>query len=346
MVSGRSSRVAAVAVLVASWAGSVAGGEPAGVPKSPAPSEPPEVSFVRIHGDLCESTDARSHRMRAFLPSEVDRIEPCERPIEGADVVLYTVFDGGKVARTRSDGSFDFGPVGLSSSYDEIAVDLGIGRRRRNPILGFARSPREHPSAYFIRIEMAPWRSIRLLTTDGESGSDGLDGADPWRASNDELREFLQEGVESLVLEDIDGRRWTWSDLRGRVAVLDFWATWCEPCVEELPYMRRAAHAVDPRDAVVLGVSRDTMAVDVFREALERLEIDWPQVLEAEQEGETPSERLAVGGIPRTIILDRSGCVVAVSARGVAVREIVEKLVAGDVEGTGWCAAKGGADGE
>src|SRR3974377_2272259 len=74
---------------------------------------------------------------------------------------------------------------------------------------------------------------------------------------------------------DLNGKPAHLSDLRGKVVVLNFWATWCPPCVEETPGLNRLQQRIAPRNGVVLGVSVDEDEA-VYRAFLQQHGINYP----------------------------------------------------------------------
>ncbi|MFO3797192.1 MAG: TlpA disulfide reductase family protein, partial [Anaerolineales bacterium] len=61
-----------------------------------------------------------------------------------------------------------------------------------------------------------------------------------------------------FTLEALDGQRTRLNDLRGRVVVLNFWATWCPPCRAEMPTLAKISQEYQGRDVVILGVNSTT----------------------------------------------------------------------------------------
>jgi cytochrome c biogenesis protein CcmG, thiol:disulfide interchange protein DsbE len=100
------------------------------------------------------------------------------------------------------------------------------------------------------------------------------------------------------------------ADFRGRVLVLNFWATWCPPCVEEAPSFEHFAEKVKPLGVAVLGVSEDT-----DRRALERFvgeqHLTFPVALDPSPmqlfPGRAITSRYGTFQLPETYILDRDG---------------------------------------
>jgi thiol-disulfide isomerase/thioredoxin len=126
---------------------------------------------------------------------------------------------------------------------------------------------------------------------------------------------------------DLAGRRWTLADVRGRVVLIDFWATWCAPCLAELPRLK-ALHAKHSREHFeILGVSLDVTSRQSFVSWLNRNRIDWPQVhAKAGYAAELP-RLFEVDRLPRTIVLDRDGTIAAMDVRGERLTAVIDRLL-------------------
>lgn len=152
--------------------------------------------------------------------------------------------------------------------------------------------------------------------------------ASPAAAGNDAERlRQMTRAFNELDVRDMAGRRWTAADLRGRVVVLDFWATWCPPCWNELPWLRRI-HEKDPGRVQVLGVSLDVTDRRTLVAWFNRQRVEWPQVWETQGYESALAERFGVGSLPTTLVIDRHGRVVAVNLRGEKLVMAVDALLA------------------
>ncbi len=101
----------------------------------------------------------------------------------------------------------------------------------------------------------------------------------------------------------LDGREVTLASLRGRVVMLHFWATWCPPCVEELPTVERLHRSLKGRDFELLAVSVDDNA-GVVREFLQKSGISVPVVMDTDR---AVADRYGTFRFPETYLIDRNG---------------------------------------
>jgi thiol-disulfide isomerase/thioredoxin len=114
------------------------------------------------------------------------------------------------------------------------------------------------------------------------------------------------EGFWSLSFDRPDGSRLALAELRGAPLLLNFWATWCPPCVREMPALDRFAKAQAARGWRVLGLAADK--AEPVREFLARTPVSYPIAL-AGFAGIGLSRELGNegGGLPFTVIFDRRG---------------------------------------
>ena len=79
-------------------------------------------------------------------------------------------------------------------------------------------------------------------------------------------------------LRDLEGREWNRDELQGKVVLVDFWATWCTPCVGELPYLQRTYERHHEAGFVILAVSVDQTESATLRRWLRTHSVSWPQL--------------------------------------------------------------------
>jgi thiol-disulfide isomerase/thioredoxin len=122
----------------------------------------------------------------------------------------------------------------------------------------------------------------------------------------------------------IDGREIDVQALKGKVVLIDFWATWCGPCMAELPNLKAAFDKLHAKGFEIVGIS-----VDRERDALEKVvsdrKIAWPQYFE--EGGNKFAEKFEIVPIPTMWLVDKKGNLRDLNARGELAQK-VEKLLA------------------
>lgn len=110
-----------------------------------------------------------------------------------------------------------------------------------------------------------------------------------------------------FALADLDGNPVRLADLRGRPVVLNFWASWCGPCVEEFPLLREAAEAHADEGLAVVGiVYRDRS--EAARDFMARNGGTWPAAMDP---GERVADAYGILGPPETYFIARDGTIAA-----------------------------------
>jgi peroxiredoxin len=125
----------------------------------------------------------------------------------------------------------------------------------------------------------------------------------------------------SFALNDLQGKTWSLKDLRGKVVLLNFWATWCPPCRKEMPDLEALYLRFKDQGLVVLAVSdEDAAKVTPF---LAERNITYPVLLDPDRK---VNEQLQIEGIPKSFVYDREGKLVAQSIDMRTQRQFLEML--------------------
>jgi peroxiredoxin len=124
-----------------------------------------------------------------------------------------------------------------------------------------------------------------------------------------------------FTLTDLSGKTWTFSELRGKVVLVNFWATWCPPCRKEMPDLEALYGRFGSKGFVVLGIS-DEEATKVEPFIRER-KISFPVLLDS---GRKVNEMFVVEGIPKSFVYDREGKLVAQSIDMRTRKQFLEML--------------------
>jgi len=138
-----------------------------------------------------------------------------------------------------------------------------------------------------------------------------------------------------FTLEDMDGESYTLGDYRGKVIMVNFWATWCPPCRRELPSMEALYQAFRKEPFTVLAINQWESPDHVFA-YMGQLEV-FPAFPILFDRDSAVSQAYGVKGLPTTVLIDKRGRVVyrAVGGRDFnhpEVRAIIRKLLADEVK--------------
>ncbi len=113
----------------------------------------------------------------------------------------------------------------------------------------------------------------------------------------------------NFTLTDLQGKTWTLKDLKGKVVLVNFWATWCPPCRKEMPDLEALYNRFQDQGFVILAVSEDEETAKVAPFIAEQ-KITYPILLDP---GNKVNNLFQVEGIPKSFVYDREGKLVAQS---------------------------------
>src|SRR5205807_2034267 len=121
--------------------------------------------------------------------------------------------------------------------------------------------------------------------------------------------ESKRQNAPEFALKDVDGKTVRLSDYRGKVVLLDFWATWCGPCKIEIPWFMEFEQQLKDRGFAVVGVSMDEDGWGVVKPYLQEMKINYRILLGNEQVGAIYG---GVDSLPTTFLIDRQGKIASV----------------------------------
>jgi peroxiredoxin len=126
----------------------------------------------------------------------------------------------------------------------------------------------------------------------------------------------------NFTLTDLQGKSWTLKELKGKVVLVNFWATWCPPCRKEMPDLETLYNRFKDQGFVILGISEDEETPKVGPFIAER-KVSFPILLDP---GQKVNNLFQVDGIPKSFVYDRDGKLVAQSIDMRTQRQFLQML--------------------
>jgi len=154
-------------------------------------------------------------------------------------------------------------------------------------------------------------------------------------ASDDEVKAGAQELLKKiervgkpldLKFKAVDGRAVDLQKMQGQVVLIDFWATWCGPCMAELPKVRATYEKLHSEGFEIVGISFDREKSGLER-VLAKEKMTWPQCFDNSEEGKKVGDEFGITSIPTMWLVDKKGVLRDLNARE-DLAEKVKKLLA------------------
>ncbi len=190
----------------------------------------------------------------------------------------------------------DFGQDTLQEVANTLALTL---KERPAPWEKDEASGKPQPAAPYMELAMlARYEHVQVAVDDPQFAA-----AIARFEADDQKRQHPE-----FTLKDLRGTSWTFGDLRGKVVLVNFWATWCPPCRKEMPDLESLYTKFRDKGRVVLAISdEDAAKVTPF---IQQRGITFPVLLDPDRK---VNDLFVVYGIPKTFIYDREGKLVAQS---------------------------------
>ena len=131
--------------------------------------------------------------------------------------------------------------------------------------------------------------------------------------------------IEGMTL---DGQELDWKNYQGKVVLVDFWATWCGPCLAEIPHLKSVCEKYRDRGFEIIGINVDA-DLTALEKGLAKHEFPWTILVDEKLKQAaktTMCGRFGISEIPRCILVGRDGKVISIEARGEKLDAELEKL--------------------
>ena len=115
----------------------------------------------------------------------------------------------------------------------------------------------------------------------------------------------LQEAAPDFTLKSLEGSNLRLNEYRGQVVLINFWASWCGPCRQEMPLLDRLHHRYEDTGFAVLGVNVEGVAGPAA-DIVQKTNVTFPILID---DGQKVSEMYNLQAMPSTVVVDRDGVV-------------------------------------
>ena len=132
--------------------------------------------------------------------------------------------------------------------------------------------------------------------------------------------------VPDFQVTDLDGKPLSVASYKGKVVMIDFWATWCGPCIQELPNLMKAYEKYHGKGFEIIGISLDNEK-EKLTTFIKEKNMTWPQYFDGKGWQSDLAAKYGVNSIPATYLLDKEGKIIAKGLRGDALEKALEPIL-------------------
>lgn len=190
-------------------------------------------------------------------------------------------------------------------------------------------NPDTYAAAYILASQMGGLDSEALSKEFAKLGQNAQ-ATEPGQKISERIKNLAAVAVGKVApdftLNTPEGKPLSMHSIKGKVKLIDFWASWCGPCRGENPNVVKIYEEYHPKGLEILGVSLDNNK-EAWMKAIEDDKLTWNHVSDLKGWGSEAAKLYAVNGIPHLIILDENNVIVAKNLRGEELKAKIAELL-------------------
>lgn len=145
----------------------------------------------------------------------------------------------------------------------------------------------------------------------------------------------LNDEAPEIRLKTFQGNDFKLSSQKGKIILLDFWATWCAPCVEEQPFLKeiytKNGEAIKAGKFEIVGVSLDK-SKENWKKIIDREGIIWTQISDLQFWKSPVAKAYGIQELPYNLVLDTSGKIIAINIHGEELKTFIANTLKKELE--------------
>jgi peroxiredoxin len=136
----------------------------------------------------------------------------------------------------------------------------------------------------------------------------------------------INDAAPEISLPNMDGKTVNLSDLKGKIVLLDFWASWCGPCRNNNPHLSKFYKKYHPKGLEIIGISED-QDQEAWKKAVEKDKLLWIQLNDNKDRNTSPTNAYGVDAIPESFLIDKNGIIHSINLVGKELEKEVNLLL-------------------
>ena len=204
----------------------------------------------------------------------------------------------------------------IVATYGVPSMSMDFGNIK---ILGFGNVQMEFENGMVVRVKNLPRQALMPPASAEKSPSPA-----PQKAAQPDEKNFVGESMD-LNFTSVDGRTVDLGQLEGKVVLVDFWATWCGPCVAGIPHVLEAYKKYNSKGLEVIAISLDKDKGKLL-EFVKEKELPWPQYFDGKGWNNDIAKKYGIHAIPALWLINKKGEIVSQNVRDTLEGSIEKEL--------------------